>query len=480
MKNKDEKQIEEACQKLADSEKENGDLQSYYDKSPTNTSDDADADLLGGSEADWPDHEESAEAAEGGEGFSNTPHTKPKLNACIDYLKFRFDVSYKECPGAFQHLFKVLNVNLAESEKSGVYNNYTSHLIMGVGLNLAYGGTMTRTSDGKETSLLELKGSACRDFEERRFDADPDGKEKGWEKAVSGYWVELINALISIGGTFTRIDLPTDLVNDYITIDEIKEKIAKREYTTAMRSLELTDDAAAPEFNNGQTKSLTGIATIKDSKLSGYTATFGTRRATQLCIYDKAAEQRSKNGNEEYAHWIRFEVRYYHENANQEIIPLLHALQSGTVKRHIIHCLATAIDFKEPNEKDKNHRSQAKQWDKWTALLGGIEKGSGFGQIRTGYSIETNIRWLIKDSAKSLTRVCLAMLVHPDIVGRLLVAKAISKLDKHDYQIINQYRESHGIGKTHDSSDLLEACCDENGELYTPPCLRKFFWKEGS
>ncbi len=439
----------------------------------------AEGDSLDRSEGEPPIGEEIPEAAKGQGGYSNTPHTSPKINTCIDYLKFRFDVGYGEQPGFFSKLFQVLAVEPEEFGKGGVFNNYLHHIKLGVGAILAYGGTLTINANGQNTTLLELKGQACRRFEDRKWTLDPEGKEKGWDKAITGYWLELLQLVkFEMNGTCTRIDLPTDSLDGFITADDVREKVKTREYTTTMRRLELTDDSEAPELEmtTGQSKSLMGVATVRDSKLSGYTATFGTRKSVQLCIYDKAAEQRLKTGNTDFPSWVRFEVRYYHDAAEQEILPLIKAMEKEEAQKHILQCLATAIDFKEPNTKDVKHRGEAKRWEKWDTLLKGTPKGSAFATVRGSFGIESNMNWLAKEAAKSFARVSMAYGIHPDIIGRLLVEKGCLSLNASDYQMINEYREKIGKRKINDCGPLLYWCMNpETGAIDCPPALEKYF-----
>lgn len=81
-------------------------------------------------------------------GSSNTPHTKPNINTCGDYLKIRFNVGHEKNPSFFEKMFKELGFNPDEFGREGVYNNYLHHLQMGVGATLAFGGTMTPTAKG--------------------------------------------------------------------------------------------------------------------------------------------------------------------------------------------------------------------------------------------------------------------------------------------------------------------------------------------
>ena len=430
------------------------------------------------SEAKRPDSEEIPEAAEGRGGSSNTPHTELKINTSIDYLKFRFDVGFANNREFFTKLFEELAMDPSEFGRGGVYNNYLNHLSLGVGAVLAYGGTMTLNSNGQETTLLELKGQACRQFEERRWRLDPHARELDWEKAINGYWMKLLELCkLEMQGTCTRIDMPTDCLDGFITVDEIRQKVKNREYTTNMRRLELTDDAEAPDFQIPEDvrKRMTGVATIRDSKLSGYTATFGSRKAAQLCIYDKAAEQWLKAGNNQYESWVRFEVRYYHDVADREILSLIRAMQDGIAKQHIMGCLYYAIKFKEPNSKDEKHRSEAKEWSKWTEMLRGARRGAGFAIVRGDSSIERNAKWAFRECAKTFARLSLAFELPPEAFSRALTVRGIPLLTAEDYQEINEYRERCGLIKIFGPGWLLKNLMDTTtGEIEVPSVLQRF------
>jgi DNA relaxase NicK len=425
-------------------------LETNFDGDNTN------ANLKDGSEAERPERLEKAlESPEGARGYSNTPHISPKFNTCIDYFKFRFDTSYEDNPGVFEKLFQILCVELDETQPTPGINGYTKKLDMGVGLSIWYGGTITKTTDGKETSVLEMKGSACRDFEDRTFSNRTiiNGEPIAFDDSCRMAWIDLIHEVIRIGGTCTRIDLPTDDLSGLMTPEEIKEKITNKQYTTRMRTIELTDSMGNESFSNdfnGESvdgKSLAGIASVRDNKLSGFTATFGNRKCMQLCIYDKKAERKVRGVEIEEPYWVRFEVRYYHENAEAEIPFLLNALENNTVSQHIASCLATAIDFKEEATRDSHHASEKKQWSKWKEFLQGVEKNKPFSKNFHDYSIESNANWLKKEASKALVKVALSLGVNVSQVVLVLALEGANRFDNKDLQAVNQWRRAKDLPK---------------------------------
>lgn len=424
------------------------------------------ADTKDGSEAGRPDRlEDAGNSREALRGCSNTPHISPKFNTCIDYLKFRFDTSYENEPSFFDRLLEILCVEKGESAECPGINGYTKRLDFGVGLSLWYGGTITKTAEGKKTTVLEMKGSACRDFEDRVFSSSNilSGEPISFEDSCKGAWIDLLHEIIRLGGTCTRVDLPTDDLSGLITPEDIKEKVTKKQYTTRMRTIELTDSMGAESFGddfNGQSikgKSLAGIASVKDNKLSGFTATFGNRKCLQLCIYDKKAERKVRGFDVLEPSWMRFEVRYYHENAQAEIPFLLYALESNTVSEHIASCLATAIDFKEEATRDSHHASEKKRWSKWEAFLQGVEKNKPFSKNAHDYSIETNAKWLKKEASKCLAKVALSLGCDVYSVAILLLLDGIERLDNKDLQAVNQWRRAKNFPLYRSTKEMVQA-----------------------
>ena len=180
----------------------------------------------------------------GGEagGVSNTPPKKYRARStCIDYFTFRINHNYDKDKELFNNLFKILHIYLYETKTSKGRNNYATTMSLAPGVSLSYGGTLTRNKNGEETSVLELKGSGCREFEERYYALGPDFKTKSKEDVIREGWIKLFEECIALDGVCTRIDLPTDDFSGLITIEEIKGKIQAREYTTRMRKLELTN-----------------------------------------------------------------------------------------------------------------------------------------------------------------------------------------------------------------------------------------------
>lgn len=324
-----------------------------------------------------------------------------------------------------------------------------------------YGGRITKNKQGKDTILLEMKGSACRDFEERGFTSSIYNGEYIESRAELNrrIWIDLIETCLDLNGHCTRIDVPVDDFTGVITIDEIKEKVKNREYVTKMRHLEITDEEKVnnefyEETENFLKNNIAGIPTIVDSKLSGYSATFGGRKSTQLCIYNKKAEQEAKGFNVELPSWIRYETRYYHQNAEEEIERLLKALKEKNEVKHIASCLATSIEFKEMNKLGDRNKYKATKRYKWENFLKNIAKNDSFSKYNKACSIDTNVAWIIKSASKAAIRIITSKPIEPEDLLYVFCNESLKRINETDLLMINESRRKYQIIEFETLNDL--------------------------
>ena len=375
-------------------------------------------------------------------GLCNTPPLAySNSSTCIDYLTFRFDVNYSDKPAMFQRLFDLMHISMQETQHGRGHNGYTDSIKLAPGIYLQYGGESTMTKDGQETSVLQMMGSGCREFEDRYYVYDKDYGYIVRDDIIRRGWLELFEELKKISGVCTRIDIPTDDMSGNISINEIKKKISNHEYTTRMKTMELTN-SNDEQIMNSEDNKIQNVNVIKDSKVAGYSATFGNRKRLQLCIYDKAAEQHKKGNFLDVDNWIRYEVRYYHENADIEFNELLKNLRSHTQKAHILGRLKLAIEFKQNSNQDKRNRYKNKIWNKWEQFLQGAQKESRFSVMPKTLSIRTNAIWLKNDAAPSIGRLLGAYDIGFSEATYCYVLLFLRKADNADLQEINQCRRS--------------------------------------
>ena len=379
-------------------------------------------------------------------GCSNTPTTKSDLIfTSIDYFKFRFNKTVDEEYDKFKNLFKFLEINFNSLPQTRGRNNYENCKLIAAGIFYYYGGDLTKTGDGLKTSLLELKGEGCREYElyysKKYNDSNPENA-----------WLTLFSECIQIGGVCTRIDLPVDDCRGVISISDIQRKINNREYTTRMRAIEYTDsyidekdDSLAKSYN---TFGISDVVSQIGSHHKGYSCTLGNRTHVQLCIYDKFVEQANKGHDVPYKNWIRYETRYYHENADMAFVFLISAMRNHQSRQFILGCLKDNFQFKEDGKSTEINRSRLKAWSKWIEFLMEAKDVEQIKSPSETASFEENINWFIRSGNASFTRlvaVCNKAGVNTAEVVTALLLKSAHKLTKKDFMLVNSFLTNNNL-----------------------------------
>jgi phage replication initiation protein len=111
-----------------------------------------------------------------------------------------------------------------------------------------------------------LSGQGCREFD-----------------ASSGRWRDLFNKVIEVGGRFSRIDVAIDDHDGHFSLDDVHEKMKRREVRSCFRKGRNIDNY---DFTDKSVK-------------VGKTLYFGSPNSeTQIKFYDKAAEHDSNHGHQ--------------------------------------------------------------------------------------------------------------------------------------------------------------------------------------
>lgn len=382
---------------------------------------------------------------------SNTPPFTPNcLSTCVDYLKVRVNFSYEDNRERFKTLlFDILHIYDYEMHRDKGRNAYETTCKLAVGTTLSFGGRFTITRDGFHTSLLEMTGLGCRDFELRYLRSHKDLGYLTNEYIIREGWIKLFEELISMGGVCTRIDLPTDDYSGNITISEMKEKIKRKEYTTRLKKFEETNsnEEVDDEEDIGikEPDKIRDRVTTRDAKQTGFSGTFGTRNKLQLCIYDKAAEQHNKGNHILNKDWIRYEVRYYHKNAEQEFMLFYDALKRHKEHQHIIGCLTSVIEFKESigdNTLSTTHKHRNETWSKWKNFINVAEKHAGFATISADPTLKSNAKWLKREASFSFGKVATVIDAPCNQMFYAYINYFLNRMTKEHLQVINQYLRS--------------------------------------
>lgn len=394
-----------------------------------------------------------------GGGFSNTPLETNFVNnraTCIDYWKGRFDISWEKEHRRLGHLFDILHVEVSKATGISGHNGYQYGLLLAPGIEIHYGGAYTKNKNGDETCLLEIKGEGCREFEQRYYSHMLlAGVVYPRSRILVDAWAEFIKEAISLNAHCTRIDIPTDDFSGNITVDEIREKLSKGEYSTRLKRVRTVKSG-----------DLEAIENIEDEQLSkaGYSVTLGGNKHMQLCIYDKLAERTNKGLKPDTDSWVRFEVRFFHENAEALLPQLLDALMEWRETAFIVGCLAKIITFTEDCTYGAKNNYKNKSWSKWDALLERAREPESFSASPRILSIEKNFGWAAKSTTKTYARIILATGCSPNELGTYLALLGTERLNGEDLMVINQYRDQKKLPKF-STVDDLKAAIFEKQEL---------------
>jgi len=377
-------------------------------------------------------------------GSSNTPRPS-SFNTCIDYLKVRFDWMYMDGNKEFDELFKILMIDPVKRENKAGSNGYEIMMVFDEGLVLQIGGEHTKNALGNNTTLLEMQGKACRLFEDRICSGFPFEVEEDLEmRAIRSGWLRLLEKLAEMQCHCTRIDLPTDDMTGIIPFEELRSKIAERQYTSNMRAFALDD----------QLPKSADTARVRHSKNAGYTATLGSRDTVQLCIYNKLAERMRHGGTLNVSFWIRYEVRYYHRNAERAFNGLINAYEQGTENEFIVGCLANCISFKEKRDADGHNMSRVKVWQKWLDFIQDVKAQEISKRTHLIPTVESNAQWIMKEGCKIFAILAAINPERFDDMYHYIVQNGAGLLGQDELNRINNYLDSKGKEKFKDLYSL--------------------------
>ncbi len=397
------------------------------------------------------------------DGSCNTHPTAYQYSTCVDYLKFRFDLDLEKDMAPIYKLLKILGVTTEDAEVTKGMHGYTARVVLAPGISLWYGGSFTKNSNGQSTCVIELTGSGCREFEERYWSTKyMAGTLFSRPEVEEQAWLELLTECKALDGHCTRVDLPTDDFSGEITVAEIRSKVASRQYTSAMKRYEETvgDDVGESQDE------LEPYHSLQDSKRSGFSATFGGRQKVQLCIYDKKAERISKGLDPECESWIRFEVRYYHKNAEAIVEQLRYALEKHQANSFIVGCLTSLFEFKEANGFNAKNRNKAKTWSKWEKFVENATPIQGFSTAPRTLTIESAGSWLQRNAYACFGRVFFASKCDSREMATSLLLRFLDKCNKADLQVINQYRKLKGYPEYETVEEMRERFYEDGGCVF--------------
>lgn len=294
---------------------------------------------------------------------------------CIDYLTFSFPFEFRYPLDAL--LPSDRNYNRLISLLSSLYLNkdFAEETFSSNGFKFAYKWNLpleyvgeknpsTRlnyylVSNDLDIGNIEMSGACCRDFERRYL-------SKIGDTDIDYCWHELIDKVINIKGSFSRIDIAFDLfniTNDHSFMWFFKKIFIERSYNSPIGSLRPKIDV--------------------DDRTDTYeeqTLTIGSPESLiNICIYNKKLEQLNQNKECNYKSWVRIEIRFKKDRANSFVAGLLKNWNDKTkycvgLLKHYLQ-IKDKPDFYEPDEwVPRKTRKAWKTNEFWQNLFEDAEK----------------------------------------------------------------------------------------------------------
>lgn len=365
-------------------------------------------------------------------GVSNTrsdTYLNCNRSVCIDYLKVRFNRVILPYSDEFYKLLTLLKVEPSfVTSENCQWDGYKNCFTLGSDIQFMYGGVFTE-SNGNETSVLQLKGSACRGLDDRFIRNDID---------IYDGWRVLIEFCITIGCKFKRIDTPLDYYGLDINFDNLLDKIYKKIYISSFKN--------PPEI----------------IKSNGISITFGKYSARTLCIYDKKQERKFKDYEISLNNWIRFEPRFKDENADDYALKLLKALIEKDLGKLVCGALKGLLDIKSKNNYDENNLYKADTWDKWDKLLENNKAIKITRYIDKTSTLLKKYTWYSRSVTKARMMIEIAYPEYSEELFGICNYRHIEKLTPKDIALINEDRIKNGFNEIKCEDGLKRA-----SELYS-------------
>lgn len=204
-----------------------------------------------------------------------------------------------------------------------------------------------KNARGIPTCSIHLKGQGCRDFETR----NPNKS-----------FVELLRELkYGQNATFSRIDTAIDIYNkEILDMEYLESKLKKKQFISSFKKKYYKKHGCPEE---GESIEMGG----RDSPC-------------QLVFYDKLLEQKAKRHDVDKDYWLRCELRFRHEKADQFVTELIAAYDGKlkginkigmpAVEAYIKSVLLGILDIKEDNNYDMDHQYLVNTDSKWANFTG--------------------------------------------------------------------------------------------------------------
>ncbi len=369
---------------------------------------------------------------------------KFKSSICVDYLTFTFPFDYIEHISNFENtkeevkvrFYEILN-DLKLDFKSGEPAKCgTKGFMYGMtwAVPIQYVGDKNPSTrfdywlrfNNLKIGCFELSGGCCRDFE-RRCSAEELNVDSSWRNLLD-------NIYFKYHGSASRIDIAFDFYN--IDLEDpfmyFYNKILNCEFSSPIRSfspsITFKDDGDSRSYK---------AQIFHIGEMTG---------SVSAVFYNKKLEQAHQNNFVECKNWLRFEIRFKDEKADNLVSGLLKNWESKDI--YLVGILKKYFDFKIRPKKNKDvfvKRNTRYNWTTdpiWEEMTNSVFKQTLVNQFERESSIKGKAHYLTNYQKKVLTSLYLA---NGPVGFKQILKNALaigcSDLDNNDFSRINYHRD---------------------------------------
>lgn len=342
-------------------------------------------------------------------GLSKSPLTTEKRienDCCIDYLKIRFDYVFDFDSPEFLSLLDCLVLKNACDEHVGV-SGYEYTRVFGEDVFISWGGLYTKNDCGEFTTLLELKGHACRNFEIR-----------------GGDWFKLFDKILKLHGKCIRIDLPLDDYNHTIEITDVLQHVRDGLYVSPFRKRP------------------------KIVESNGLSITFGNNGGTRcLCIYDKKSERENADYEVLVDSWIRYESRFFHNVAQGVFLDVYNMLMNGDLGLYVQSVLKGMLELKEKTKYDSSDLDKVPTYSKWDDLVSSRDKLNIHPLNPIALTSVKKMNWEFRSTiGVSVEKdLCFMETDELDVFNGFSIMEHLDSINNQMIERVNNFRKAHNF-----------------------------------
>jgi len=340
---------------------------------------------------------------------------KNSVVACVDWVSCSFQFA-----GDLQKIFNLIGISdLSTLEKiDGARYEFAGYNITyRIGfIELMY---YHDHEDNSDNWFLNMSGQGCREF----------------EIASCFDFITLFGILANVDAVYTRLDIALDDFNNIFTVDQFRNAVYNKQCVTKLRTW----------GDHRRGKIATGL---DDVQMNNFYLGSSTSRYF-LNVYDKKLERESKKIEVLHKTWVRTEVRFKYEYADDFIVHLLQ--NDGELGSHITAFLNAHITFLKPSvitkflAKETGYTNRSRLADdlknhaRWWRDFLNNTKTLHLTKRKPEKTLDDSKQWVYKQVA-----ITLAMLKEYNPKGfnafiDVAVAKGLNKMqEKHQRKIDNQ------------------------------------------